>query len=202
VLGLLLTASLALAACGSSSSSSSTSTNRASTSPAAGAASGRFSALRECLKKAGIELPQRKPGQGGGFLGTPGSGQTLPKGVTEEQLRAALKKCGGGFGGQGGFRTRLSSPAYKKALASFAKCMAQNGVTLPTPNTTGKGPVFDTGKVNTKTAQFKAADQRCASLLRFARPGGAAGAGAPGGGAAPPGTAAGEAPPALKPNGG
>ncbi len=207
VLALLLAASLALAACGSSSSSTTTATSAASTSKAKGAA--RFTALRECLKKDGIELPSfkaaqaRKPGTGGpggGVFGggAPGGGLKLPKGVTRAQYEAALKKCGGGFQ-RGNFGGRVSSAAYKKSLASFVKCMSSDGITLPTPNTSGKGPVFDTSKVNIKTAQFKTAESKCASLLHFARPGAAAGAagaygGPPAGAGAPP---AGEgAPPA------
>ena len=185
VLALALVASLALAACGSSSSSSTTATSAASTTKAKGAA--RFTALRECLKKEGIELPQPKagqtrkpgtgaPGAGGGFFGgaTPGGGLKLPKGVTKAQYEAALKKCGGGFR-RGSFGGGLSSAAYKKSLASFVKCMSSNGIKLPTPNTSGKGPVFDTTKVNVNTTQFKTAESKCSSLLHFARPGGAAG---------------------------
>ncbi len=196
VLALALVASLALAACGSSSSSPSTVTAAASASKARGA--GRFSAVRECLKKDGIELPQPKagqtgkPGSGGGFFGggTPGGGFQLPKGVTKAQFEAAMKKCGGGFR-RGGFGARVQSATYKKALASFVKCMSSNGVTLPTPNTTGKGPVFDTSKVDIQTTQFKTAEAKCAALIRFARPGAAGGAaggygGPPSGAGAPP----------------
>jgi hypothetical protein len=203
VLALLLVASLALAACGSSSSSTPTTTAAAAAATTPGKGPARFAALRECLKKEGIELPQRKagqtgkPGAGGGFFGggAPGGAQ-LPKGVTQAQFQAALKKCGGGFR-RGGFGGRFSSATYKKALASFVKCMSSNGITLPTPNTSGKGPVFDTSKVNVNTSQFKTAESKCSSLLRFARPGAGtgagAGAGAPGGYGTPPG---GGAPPA------
>jgi hypothetical protein len=210
MLALLLVAGLALAACGSSSNSTTTATSAASTTGAKGAA--RFTALRECLKKEGIELPARKtgqtpkpgggtPGAGGGFFGggTPGGGLKLPKGVTKAQYEAAIKKCGGGSFRRGNFAGRFSSASYKKALTSFVKCMSSNGVKLPTPNTSGKGPVFDTNKVDVKTAQFKTAESKCSSLLRFARPGagagGASGYGGPAaGGGAPPGGAG--APPA------
>ncbi len=207
-LSLALVASLVLAACGSSSSSTTTATSASAKTSAKGPA--RFTALRECLKKEGIELPARKAGQTGkpgtggpgGFFGggTPGGGLTLPKGVTKAQYEAAIKKCGGGFrrgNFAGGFGARVSSASYKKALASFVKCMSSNGIKLPTPNTSGKGPVFDTSKVDVNTTQFKTADAKCASLLRFARPGaGAAGAnGGPPEGAGTPPTGEG-APPA------
>lgn len=174
----LVFASLALAACGgSSSTSSTTSTNASATTPVtrgrAGAASGGFAALRECLKKAGITLPTRKPGQApgiGGFLGAGGS-SALPKGVTKAQNEAAVKKCGGfprgGFP-RGGFRGRaggLTTAASKHALAKFASCMRSNGVNVPAPNTSGNGPVFNDKGINTTSAKFKQAAAKCRSAL-------------------------------------
>jgi hypothetical protein len=211
VLLVLLLACLGLAACGSSSgsspsttsaSASATGTSGSSGTPGApgagGARSGRFAAIRECLQKNGITLPQRTPGQGrppGGAGGFPGGagGPQLPKGVSRAQYEAALKKCGGGnfAGGRGG--ARIKSPVFQAALAKFATCLRQNGVNVPTPNTSGKGPVFDTKGVDTSSAQFKAAEVKCQSDLRAAfRRGGAAGGGS--GGGAPP--AGGAAPPA------
>ena len=146
---LVVLAGLALAACGGSSTSSaastSTSTSASSTpatgttgkAPAGGAS--RFTALRECLEKNGITLPKFTPGQrpSGGT-----HGPTLPQGVSKSQYEAALKKCGGGrgfLGGSGG-ASRFNSPAVKQALAKFSTCMSENGVKIPTANTSGKGP--------------------------------------------------------------
>jgi hypothetical protein len=217
----LLLACLGVAACGSSSKSSSTSANAAATSPsgasgtstgaggqgATGQGAARFKAMRECLQKNGITLPQRTPGQrprggpggAGGFLGGGGAGPQLPKGVTRAQYEAAIKKCGGGsFAGRG---ARVNSPAFKQALAKFATCMRENGVNVPTPNTSGKGPVFDTKGLNTTSSQFRTAESKCSSDLRSsfrrgsgtgAPPSGAPPSGASsGGGAAPGGEAAG-----------
>jgi hypothetical protein len=188
-------ACLGIAACGGSStgtSSQSTATTTASaTNPAAGRGA-RFGALRECLQKQGITLPKRTPGQGpggGGFLGG-GAGQQLPKGVTRAQLEAALKKCGGGFLRRG---RSLNSPARVQALTKFAACMRANGVNLPAPNTSGKGPVFNTNGLNASSPQFRQADSKCASELKGAvtgrppsggpPPGGGEGAGPAGAGA-------------------
>jgi hypothetical protein len=208
----LLLACLGLAACGSSSGSSSSTASTSASTTTTGAAgakgpnSGRFAAMRECLQKNGITLPQRTPGQrrppggAGGFLGG-GSGGTggpsLPKGVTRAQYEAALKKCGGGnFAGRGRGGARFKSPAFQAALAKFATCLRENGVNVPAPNTSGNGPVFDTKGIDTSSAKFKAAEAKCQSDLRaaFRRGGGAGGGSASGGGpgGAPP--AGGEAP--------
>lgn len=175
----LVFASLALAACGGSSStpstSASTTTSASATTPTTGgrpgAAGGGFAALRECLKKAGIALPTRKPGQvpgAGGFFGA-GGASALPKGETRAQHEAAIKKCGGfprgGFAhgglraGAGGYNTA----AGKRALEKFAACMRSNGVNLPEPNTSGKGSVFN--GVNTTSAKFKQGAIKCHTAL-------------------------------------
>jgi hypothetical protein len=204
VLLTLILASLGLAACGGSSSSSSTGTTaKTATSASAqtgGRNSGRFAALRACLQKNGITLPQRTPGAGrrpgaggpggaggagGGFFGG-GAGAQLPKGVTRAQLQTAMAKCGGsGAFGRGG---RANNPAFRQSLAKFAACMRQNGVNLPAPSTSG-GPVFSTKGLNTRSKAFMAADTKCQSLLRgsFRGGGGASGSanGAPGAGGPP-----------------
>ena len=198
----LLLASLLLAACGSSSKSSSststtasasTSTPTTTTSTTTGAAkapaAGRFTALRECLQKNGITLPKRAPGRkrtpgAGGFLGG-GTGGQLPKGMTRTQYQAILKKCGGGFAA-----ARTNSPAFKQSLAKFAACMRENGVKLPEPNTSGKGPVFNTAGISTTSTKFKSAEAKCSASLRGSF------RGAPGAGG-PPGARPGGAPPAA-----
>jgi hypothetical protein len=191
----LALASVVLAACGSSSSSTTvaqsattspgtgTSTSPGTTTPGAksstpGGLAGRFSAFRECMQKQGITLPQRKPGQpGGGLLGGAGAAPALPAGVTRAQYEAALQKCAalrprfpGRVGGPG---QRPRSPAFAAALVKFGACMRENGVALPAPNTTGKGPVFSTKGISTTTPQFRTAESKCAPLLRqgLSRPG-------------------------------
>lgn len=49
----------------------------------------------------------------------------------------------------------------------FATCLRQNGVNVGEPNTSGKGPVFDTKGINTGSPQFKAASMKCRSVLLF-----------------------------------
>jgi hypothetical protein len=160
---------LAVSSCGGSSkggSSSSTSAAAASaTTP--GAPAGHFAALRECLHRNGITLPPRKPGSVRGLLG----GRGLPPGVTAAQFEAALKKCG--VGPLAGRRLRfpalrglsIKSPKLRAALTRFAACMREHGVTLPAPNTTGKGPVFNTARVNLRSPQFLRAQAACRRVL-------------------------------------
>jgi hypothetical protein len=191
VVAVLLLSCLALAACGSSGSTTTTSAT-ANAAAATGSSArtgiapsgpsgptgprfGRFGALRECLQKNGVTLPKRTRGQPPqhGFLGGPTG---LPNGVTRGQMEAALKKCGGIFGG--GLR-RFENPGYRQALVKFATCMRENGVNVPEPNTSGNGPVFNTRALEPNSAKFQAAEAKCRAALRGAlrARGGGAGSG-------------------------
>ncbi len=198
---LVLGACLMLAACGSSSGSggstnSANSKSATTSSSAPGAGSARSTALRECLSKQGITLPSAPAGGNPPSSGSappagaagqrPGGGFKLPKGESAAQLQAALKKCGGGNFPAGG-AARFGGAGSSKALAKFSACMRENGVNLPAPNTSGKGPVFDTKGINTSSAAFKSAESKCRSDLGAA----AGGGGPPSGGGPPP---SGEAP--------
>jgi hypothetical protein len=59
----------------------------------------------------------------------------------------------------------LGSPEFKQALVKFAACMSRNGVKLPAPNTSAKGPVFDTAHVNTASSAFRSAQLKCRPIL-------------------------------------
>ncbi|HST32616.1 MAG TPA: hypothetical protein VLJ80_03745 [Solirubrobacteraceae bacterium] len=185
---------MALAACGSSGSGSSSAgkTSGSSTNKAGAPNASRFTALSSCLKKEGITLPSAPSGAtpqpGGPGAGAPGGGGfQLPKGVSQAQFQAALKKCGAGNlpRGRGG---GLNSASARAGLAKYAACLRQNGINVPTPNTTGKGPVFDTKGIDTSSSKFKAAQGKCQSDLKGVFPGG--------GGGAPPTGAPNGAPPA------
>lgn len=195
-----------LAACGGSSNSSTTATqaNAAATSSVGGTTTSgttgtttsgptgttggtgkatprRFSAVRECLQRNGVKLPSGN-GARGLLLGG-----GMPKGVTRNQLQTAMRKCLGGPGalaraGRAGGLLRANNPRFRQVLAGFASCMRKNGVNVPAPNTSGKGPIFSTKGLNTASAQFRSAAAKCRPSLSagFRRPPGTAGApGAP-----------------------
>jgi hypothetical protein len=202
----LLLGCLGLAACGGSSKSSSTSTNAsAATTTTTGATAakgpnaGRFTALRECLQKNGITLPKlpagKRPVPGVSPGGIGGGGFALPKGMSKAQYEAVVTKCGGLRGGAfNGGGARFRSPVFKTALAKFATCLRENGVNVPAPNTSGKGPVFGTKGINTSSAQFKAAEKKCQSVLASAFRRAPGSGGSEGSGSAPAGGASGGAP--------
>jgi len=196
---LALAGCVALSACGSSAKATGSTASTSSTAAAQGRgpSSARFTALRSCLAKEGITLPTRPSGasgnQGAPGAGGPGAGRGgfgLPKGVTQAQFQAALKKCGGSTflrRGRGGFgRSGFGSPATRAALVKYATCLRQNGINVPAPNTNG-GPVFNTKGIDTTSAKFKAAETKCRSDLPKAfaggnRPPGGAGGAPPSGG--------------------
>jgi len=194
---MIAVAALALAACGSSGGSTTT-TNSASTTKAGGSGSNRFASVRACLAKEGITLPSRPSGGATGSTGSTGStgarpgfrgGFKLPEGVSQTKFREALKKCGGGAGFGG--RRDFNSAAAKTALTKYATCMRENGVNLPAPNTTGKGPVFNTKGIDRTSATFENAQKKCSSDLpsflgRGGPPAGGQG-GPPAGAGGPPG---------------
>jgi hypothetical protein len=167
----IATAALILAACGSSNSSSSGTTSQSASSgsptPGSTAGGGRFASLRTCLQKEGINLPAPKgtPGQPGAGNGRrPGGILKAPEGVSQSKFQEALKKCGAGNFPRGG-GANLNSTTARTALTNYVACMRENGVTLPAPNTSGKGPVFNTSGVNTSSATFKTAQTKCQSKL-------------------------------------
>ena len=181
-----------LAACGSSSSTNSSSSAKATSSTQPGSAgsagASRFASLRTCLQKQGINLPAPSgaPGQGGqGGGGRPGGGfLKAPEGVSQAKFQEALKKCGAGNApGRGSHN--LNSASARSALTSYATCMRKNGINLPAPNTSGKGPVFNTSAINTSSEAFKSAQKACQADLAGAFGGNAGPAGGGSSGTSP-----------------
>jgi hypothetical protein len=182
---------VAIAGCGSSGKSTSTSATNSSSTKQGASRTDRFASLRACLQKEGINLPSAPSGGQPGKGGPPGAGGgfKLPQGVSQSKLQEAMKKCGGG-GFPGAARRGFNSSTARAALTKYASCMGQNGVNLSTPNTSGSGPIFNTKGVDTSSAAFKKAQQKCQGDLK-----GALGVGRPPGGeGGPPGGAEGAPP--------
>jgi hypothetical protein len=156
----LALASLALSACGGSSGSSSSSATGASTAAKSTTTTPATQPerLRACMKKQGIEAPSSVSTIADLLAHT-------PKGVTREQLLAAVQGCGGIGAGLADVKPHASGTAYKKAFVDFVACMRQQGVNLPAPNTSGKGPVVDTKGFDTTGAKYKAAAKKCAPII-------------------------------------
>jgi hypothetical protein len=113
--------------------------------------------IRACLEKSGAIAK-----------GASVAGSFALKGPKRAQLQAALKKCSGGrFPGAaaGPAPGRVNSSAFRHALAGYSACLRQNGVNMPAPNTSGKGPVFSTKGVNTRSPQFRSATLKCRGVL-------------------------------------
>ena len=188
-----------LVACGSASSGSSTSSASGTTTASASAAgtggsttgTARRAQLVACLKSHGVTLPARPAGSGpppGGGSGGSGGGTGTGTGTSttprrgfffggggagapniSPKMRAAFQACGARFGfgaGARGFRGRISHTA----INSFVTCVNQHGYKLPTPNFSGKGPIFPQ-KIESN-AKFQAAARSCQHLLVPARPSG------------------------------
>jgi hypothetical protein len=159
---------------GTSGSGTSTGTSSTATTTPGGATTGttpanrvsRFAAVRTCLSKKGITIPQNGAG---GFAGA-----QLPKGMSRAQFVEALQSCGTGFnssrlGKHGkGFKNPFNNPRFHAVLARFSACLRQQGVNVGEPNTSGKGPIFNTKGINTGSPQFKAATAKCRGTLLHA----------------------------------
>jgi hypothetical protein len=178
------TSSTTAAASSGSSSGSGTSTT------GGGPNSARRAQLVSCLKSHGVTLLARPagagappgggapPAGGGSGTGTTGTSTTSRRGFffggggarnISPKLQAAFKACGANFGfrgGAGGFRGRISHTA----ITSFVTCVNQHGYKLPSPNFSGKGPIFPQSIES--NAKFQAAAKACQHLLIPARPSG------------------------------
>ncbi|HXA54417.1 MAG TPA: hypothetical protein VNV37_06025 [Solirubrobacteraceae bacterium] len=144
-------------------------TPRGSTTPTPGGTDApSFTAIRQCLAKKGITLPQSHPL----------AGAKLPSGVSRSQFYEEMRGCAGSllppggnhfhrFGGlhKHGFRNPYDNPRFHAVLVRFSACLRQQGIDVGEPNTSGKGPLFDTKGINTGSPQFRAATAKCRSTL-------------------------------------
>jgi hypothetical protein len=134
------------------------------TTPAARSGSPSLTAIRTCLAKKGITLPQSHPL----------AGAKLPKGMSRAQFYEELRGCAGGIVPPGNhslgnsaksFHNPFNNPRFHQVLVRFSACLRQNGINVGEPNTSGKGPIFNTKGINTGSPQFKAATAKCRATL-------------------------------------
>lgn len=156
------TSATGTSATGASASSGSSSSTSASHAGAPATGQSRFSSIRACLQKNGVNLPS--PTQAGTSHGS--------SGVPTATLQAALKKCYAGrtvrpFGGPNRppASPATKSPVFRQALGKFATCLRQKGINIPAPNSSGNGPIFSTKGINTSSPQFRSATKACRSVL-------------------------------------
>jgi hypothetical protein len=171
---LAIVAALAVAGCGGSSSSASPTSEEGTTSSssqAAGPGPGHFEISEEartCLKEHGLEPPEGgKPPVGGGTEGGPPAGFG-GAGGNGSKLKGAFEACGiegpMGKGKPGGAAT--SSAAFRTSVKSYVACVRENGFEMPEPNLSGEGPVFSQSEIDQEDPKFKAASEKCESILR------------------------------------
>lgn len=129
----------------------------------------RITEIRSCLAKKGITIPQSHPL----------ADAKLPSGMSRSKFYEELRGCAGGLvgphnpnsfkgAGRKGFHNPFNSPRFHTVLARFAACLRQQGVNVGEPNTSGKGPIFNTKGLNTGSPKFKAATAKCRSTLLHA----------------------------------
>ena len=169
---LVVVAVLGISACGGSSSTNRSTTNSAN----AVVAGGPSAADRTCLKKTGHPsalaaliscrgadvrhclaqhdaLPFR---MGGAF-------PTLASRINNPKYAAVLKDCGADLPQPLGFGQPLPRPAVK-TIDVYVACVARNGYKLPTPNISGKGPVFPAG--TDRISEYRVAAKNCVSIIQ------------------------------------
>ena len=150
-----------LSACGGSSSNASNSSS--STTANVGPGGLQLTAdQRSCVEGKGVTVPS--PGSGG----QPPSGGPPTGGANGQdfqKMQQAFQDCGVSIpnGPQGG--GNFDPSAMRKQISQYVACVRQNGYDLPSPNTSGNGPVFDSSTVNQNDPKFKAASAKCQNLL-------------------------------------
>ncbi|MGA4849579.1 hypothetical protein ACOBQB_26220 [Streptomyces sp. G5(2025)] len=91
-----------------------------------GAAADKAFKERECLREQGLKVPEPKPGQDS-------RGITIGGDMSQEQMQAAIKKCGMGGGSKGGGVSQTD----KDKMLKYARCMRDNGFNMPDPKFDG-----------------------------------------------------------------
>jgi len=176
VLGLMgvlaVLATVLLAGCGGSGGSESSSEETPTASAEQAGGPGGFAEIsdktRTCLKESGVELPE--PGQGGPPAGGPPEGGPPAGGPPQgfkggAKMKKAFEECGVELPQGKPQGAPMNSGALRKSIKEYVACMSENGVELPEPDLSGKGPVFKESEVDREDPTFKAANEKCQSQL-------------------------------------
>lgn len=84
------------------------------------------------------------------------------RGSSGADFIAAVRACGVGSPGGPSFAEVMLPPrTLVQYLDAWSACIAKNGYKLPTPNTTGQGPVFPI--VTERISKYRAAATHCVS---------------------------------------
>lgn len=174
---LAVLATVLLAGCGSSGGSESSSEETTASSEQAGGPGG-FAEIseetRSCLKEKRAELPESSQGgppAGGPPEGTPPEGGPPAGGPPQDfgkggaKMKKAFEECGVELPQGKPEGPPMNSGAFRKSIKGYVACMGENGVELPEPDLSGKGPVFKESEVDREDPKFKAANEKCQSRL-------------------------------------
>ena len=85
---------------------------------------------RKCLREHGLDVPEPKPGEKGVGLTIGGDG------VSKEKMEEAFKACRSMAGDGAGVGREMTQADKDKALA-YARCMRENGFSMPDPKFDG-----------------------------------------------------------------
>ncbi len=154
-LPLLILACSGLAACGSSSSTTGSNAAATSSTGATAGSTGTTTATTGATGTSGSTGSAASAGSGASSAGGSGS--------ASNSTSSTATRSSGTAAAQG--KSRLGNTHFRQALVVFADCLRRNGVPIPPPNTTGKGPLFDTRGLDTTSPKFRQARQKCRSTL-------------------------------------
>jgi hypothetical protein len=122
--------------------------------------------FQQCMKDQGVDV-QVQTGEGGGSLTRIGPGpSSAPTGAEPDpkKIEAAMQKCKQ-YAPNGGEPPK-ADPARTEAERKFAKCMRDNGVAnFPDPDPNGGTRIDSKSGIDPNSDTFKAAQQKCQSLL-------------------------------------
>jgi hypothetical protein len=117
----------------------------------------------ECLRQHGVKIPAPNTSGKGLLESLKGVNTSSPQFHEAQKactpaIRAALR----------GLRpqqtTSVFTPTQKQKFTKYTACMRQQGINMPAPNFSGKGPVYVNPPNNT-TPKFRAANKKCGGLV-------------------------------------